>query len=62
MRWCSILNASNCQHADVVLHRDEWGVVTILRWEPPDEPALIAREVLEEMLTELALHSEARRA
>jgi hypothetical protein len=45
----------------VVIHRDENGVASILSWEPPDEPALVTREVIEEMLKQLSLHAEARR-
>ena len=60
-RWCSTLSAADCRHADVVLKRDENGVVSILSWDPPDEPALVTREVIEEMLRQLSMHAEARR-
>jgi hypothetical protein len=46
----------------VVLKRDENGVVSIQSWEPAGEPALVTREVIEEMLNQLSMHAEARRS
>jgi hypothetical protein len=45
----------------VVLQKNEDGVVSIQSWEPADEPALVSREVIEEMLRQLSMHAEARR-